>query len=326
MSPADFQPAWWCRGQHVQTIWGALFRPLRRLSLIRERWETPDGDFVDVDRSEEISTEPRMLILHGLEGSSQSREIRGLIGVAQQADWEAVALNFRSCSGEPNRLQASYHAGHTTDIKWVIERLVAEDAERPIVCVGVSLGGNILLKYLGEQGDQLPDQVRAAVAISTPFDLSVAVKYMESGFRQLYMRMFVWKLKQKVYAKLRHYPEMVDRGDLRAVRTIADFDHLITAPLNGFKDGHEYWSACSSATFLSSIRRPTLLLNAKDDPFFPGESLPHEQVSLNPQLTADFPDSGGHVGFITGDSPLHAVSWAENRILSFFQEHLDGAL
>lgn len=233
-----------------------------------------------------------------------------------------MAVNFRSCSGELNRLRRSYHAGETSDLTWVIEQLIAEDKQRPIVCIGVSLGGNVLLKYLGEQGEQVPAQVRAAVAISTPFDLGVAVKHVERGFRRIYMWRFLRKMKLKAYAKLQHFPDLVDPVLLQSVHTIADFDHLITAPENGFRDGHHYWQSCSSITFLAAIRRPTLLINAKDDPFFPGEALPEQQVLDNPLLTGEFTSSGGHVGFIAGGWPFRPTTWVEQRAVGFLKTQL----
>jgi len=318
----SFQPAWWCRGRHAQTLWGALFRPIPPVPLRRERWETPDGDFLDVDRVEGTPGAPVLIVLHGLEGSSRSKQVLGFMTAAYRAGWEAVGINFRSCSGESNRLRRAYHGGDSTELSWVIDRLIAQNPARTVGCIGVSLGGNILLKYLGELGARVPQQVRAASAISTPFDLGIAVRYMERGMSQLYMRNLVRRLKEKTFAKLARYPDLVDPARLGAVRTLAEFDHLVTGPLHGFPDGQTYWRASSSASRLSTIRRPTLLINAEDDPFFPAEALPTRAVGENPALRAAFVQDGGHAGFLSGVWPGRPVPWAENRTMAFLQDYL----
>lgn len=318
----SFQPAWWCRGRHAQTLWGALCQPTPPVPLARERWETPDGDFVDVDRAEGTAGAPALIVLHGLEGSSRSKPVLGLMAAARRAGWEAVGINFRSCSGESNRLRRAYHGGDSAELKWVIDRVIAEDPARAMGCVGVSLGGNVLLKYLGEHGARVPQQVRAAGAISTPFALGIAARYMERGMSRLYMRHLVSRLKQKTRAKLARYPDLVDPLHLRAVRTLAEFDHVVTGPLHGFPDGQTYWRSASSAGRLSAIRRPTLLINAEDDPFFPGEALPREAVARNDYLTAEFPRAGGHAGFISGRWPGGAASWAVERAMRFLRDRM----
>lgn len=282
----------------------------------------PDGDFLDLDRVGAASNVPILIVLHGLEGSSRSKHVRRLLGAVSQVGWEGLAMNFRSCSGEPNRLRRAYHGGETTDLAWVIQRLATQDPQRAIVCVGVSLGGNVLLKYLGEQAEHAPVQLRAAVAISTPFDLSVSVKQMESRIGRMYMQGLLSSLKRKTWAKLQQYPDLVDPTALRAVRTIADFDHLVTGPIHGFADGPAYWRSSSSISFLATIRRPTLLINATDDPFYPAGALPTRAVVENPALTATFVKRGGHLGFISGRWPGRPVFWAEQQTMAFLQEHL----
>lgn len=319
----SFQPAWWCRGRHAQTLWGALFRPTPHVPLRRERWETPDGDFLDVDRVKGTASAPVLIVLHGLEGSSRSKPVLGLMAAAHRAGWEVIGINFRSCSGESNRLRRAYHGGDSTELGWVIDRVIAEHPARAMGCVGVSLGGNVLLKYLGEHGERVPHQVRAASAISTPFDLGIAVRYVEHGMSQLYMRNLVSSLKQKTLAKLARYPDLVDPARLGAVRTLAEFDHVVTGPLHGFPDGQTYWQSSSSVSRLSAIRRPTLLINAEDDPFFPADALPTRVVEENPALRAEFVPEGGHAGFLSGVWPGRPVPWAENRTIAFLQNHLN---
>jgi len=323
---ASFRPAWWCRGRHAQTLWGALYRPTPHVPLRRERWETPDGDFLDIDRVKGASRAPALIVLHGLEGSSRSKQVLGFLAAAHRVEWEALGINFRSCSGEPNRLRRAYHAGDSTELGWVIDRVIAEHPTRAVGCVGVSLGGNVLLKYLGEHGERVPQQVRAASAISTPFDLGIAVRYLERGTSQLYMRNLVRSLKQKTFAKLARYPDLVDPARLGAVRTLAEFDHVVTGPLHGFPDSQTYWQSSSSASRLSTIRRPTLLINAEDDPFFPADALPTRVVRGNPALRAEFVQEGGHAGFLSGVWPGRPVPWAENRTMAFFQDHLRNGL
>lgn len=316
---SSFRPAWWCRGAHAQTIWGSLLRPVGRVTLRRERWDTPDGDFIDVDRAEGKPGAPTLVVLHGLEGSSRSKQVLGLLAAAQRKGWRGIGVNFRSCSGEPNRLRRSYHAGETSDLAWVIERLVREEPGSPVLCVGLSLGGNVLLKYLGERGDSAPAEVRAAAAISAPFDLARSAHALERGFSRTYMRRLVRSMKRKARAKLEKYPDLLDRKALEAARTLGEFDQAVTAPVHGFAGADAYWSACSSKAFLSGIRRPTLLINARDDPFLPADALPAAAAAANPLLTADFPAHGGHAGFLSGPWPGHPVSWAQERTLRFLE-------
>lgn len=318
-STSDFRPAAWCPGPHAQTIFGSLLRPVLAPPLIRERWETPDGDFIDVDRLSGAAQSPLLVALHGLEGSSRSRQILGFLSAAQQAGWQGLAVNFRSCSGQPNRLPRSYHGGETSDLEWIVTRLIDENPKRTLFCVGASLGGNILLKYLGERAGALPPQLQAAAAISTPFDLARSARAIEKGFARVYMKRLVSNLKAKTRTKLKQFPRLVDSGALESIQTVAEFDELVTAPVHGFKNADDYWSRSSSGQFLSKISRPTLLINAKDDPFFPAELLPEKTVRSNRHLTAEFPECGGHIGFICG-APLTARCWAQNRAMQFFGE------
>ncbi len=315
--------AWWCRGPHAQTIWGSLLRPSLSVTVERQRWETPDRDFIDVDWLPGAPHTPILIVLHGLGGSSRSKYTVGMLAAAQRKGWRGVAVNFRSCSGEPNRLRRSYHGGETSDLTWIVQRITAGYPGSPIFCVGASLGGNILLKYLGEQGDALPPSVKAAVAVSTPFDLALSAHTLEHGFARIYMNGIVRDLKQKAFEKLKEYPDLVDPKALAAVRTLTQFDELVTAPVNGFRNADDYWSRSSSKGFLSKIRRPTLLINAKDDPFLPERALPLAAVSENRFLTAEFTSRGGHVGFLSGAWPGRPVCWAEDRAVRFLERYTE---
>lgn len=319
MTSQPFRPAWWCRNAHAQTIWAALLRQAPPVPLARARWELPDGDFLDVDELAAGEPAPRLIVLHGLESSSRAPAVAGLLREARRRGWGGVAVNFRGCSGEPNRLRRSYHGGDTADLAWVIARVQADHPSSPLFLAGISLGGNVLLKYLGEQGETLPAQVRAAAAISAPFDLAASVQALERRFSRVYRRRLVASLKRKTFEKLVRYPDLVDRLKLRAVRTLAAFDDLVTAPVHGFPDAAAYWAASSSAPLLACIRRPTLLINAEDDPFLPAGSLPRSAVGANPFLTAAFTPAGGHLGFLSGRWPGAPIAWAERCAIEFLE-------
>lgn len=320
----SFHPAWWCRNPHMQTIWGALLRRPPRLRLTRARWELPDGDFLDVDELAAATDAPRVIVLHGLESSSRSAAVRGLLAQARRRGWGGVAVNFRGCSGEPNRLRRSYHGGETGDLAWALAQVQRRYPASRLACAGVSLGGNVLLKYLGEQGDALPAALKAAATISAPFDLAASVQALEHGFSQVYQRRLVAELKRKTLQKLARYSDLIDRQTLQAVRTLAAFDDRVTAPVHGFADAQAYWAASSAAPLLTRIRRPTLLINAEDDPFLPAAALPRQAVADNPHLTAVFTRAGGHIGFLSGRWPWAPLAWAEIRVGAFFTRYLEG--
>jgi len=316
---ASYQPPWWYRGGHLQTIWGPLFRRLRRPPLRRERWPTPDGDFLDLDWLEGDS--PLVVVLHGLEGSSGSHYALGLAREAAALGWRAMVLHFRSCSGELNRGRRLYHAGETSDLDWVIGRLVEREPATPLGLVGVSLGGNVALKWLGERGEGAPAQVRAAATISTPFDLTACAESLDRGLnRPLYTARFLRSMKAKVRAKRRLYDGLLNVPAALRARTFAVYDRLATAPLNGFADERDYWARASSAPYLARIRRPCLLINARNDPFIPAATLPTAAVAASPWLEAAFIPEGGHVGFLEG--PWGRRSWAERRALAFLRPRL----
>lgn len=300
----------------MQTVWGPLFRRTRPV-LRRERVTTRDGDFVDLDWTESSpssSSAPILLVLHGLEGSARSHYVRGLLEGARRRGWRGVALNFRSCSGEMNRLARFYHSGDTGDLDEVVTLLGARHAGAPLGAVGVSLGGNVLLKWLGERGEGAP--LRAAAGISVPFDLAACARVLDRGLpRLLYTSNFMRTLRAKVREKARSYPGFVDVAAVARARTFAEYDEVVTAPLGGFRDALDYWTRSSSGPYLARIRRPTLVINALDDPFVPRGSLP-DPSALAPHVSVDFPARGGHAAFIDGGWPWR-VSWAERRALDF---------
>jgi hypothetical protein len=327
-SDAAYRPPWWYRGRHLQTLWGPLLRRLPAPRLLRRRLETPDGDFVDLDWLDG-GAGPVVVLLHGLEGSSASHYVQGLLGEISAVGWRAVVLNFRSCSGELNRLPRLYHSGDTGDLDWLIGRLANGDlVERApdtrIGLVGVSLGANVALKWLGEQGADAPQAVAGAVAISTPFDLAACAAVLDRGLsRLLYTTNFLKTMKAKLRAKA---GIMADRVDLAAAlrsRTFTEYDRRVTAPVHGFADERDYWTRSSSGPYLPRIRRPALLISAANDPFIPADSWPTAAVAESPWLEAAFVRKGGHVGFLEG--PSGRRSWAERRAVDFLRPHLSGA-
>jgi hypothetical protein len=320
-----YRPAWWVPGAHAQTIWAQFFRRRRDLSTRRERIETPDGDFLDLVHLDGLPAAPRILLLHGLEGSPRSHYVAGVFDQARQRGWNATLLVFRGCGDEMNRTGRFYHSGETTDLDWVVRRLVASAPGATLFLAGVSLGGNVLLKWLGEQGERVPRAVRGAAAVSVPFDLERGCRNLQIGFSRVYDRHFLAPLKRKAAGKLRRHPTLFDGRALDRARTIYDFDDVVTAPVHGFIDAHDYYSRSSSIGFVARIAVPTLLLNAVDDPFLPPEVLDQvrEVARSNPGLTLEFVPHGGHVGFVSGRVPWRPRYYAEERIGAFFEEKIN---
>jgi predicted alpha/beta-fold hydrolase len=282
---------WWLPGGHLQTI-AAAIAPAPRVAWRRERWDTPDGDFIDLDWAEpkgNADGSPLLALFHGLEGSSASPYARGIAACATAFGWRCVVPHFRGCSGELNRLPRAYHSGDSAEIAWILERL------KPRFAAGVSLGGNALLKYLGELGAGTP--LARAVAVSAPLDLAAAGRALDRGLsREIYTRMFLRTLKRKSFAKLRRHPGLFDPARLRAARTFWEFDDTVTAPLHGFRGADDYWTRSSAGPWLGKISIPVLVINARNDPFLPEPALTSiRDVPRN--VTLEFPQSGGHVGF-----------------------------
>ena len=300
-------------------MWGPLFRRGGRPALRRERVDTPDGDFVDLDWLAQSGRPgaPLLLVLHGLEGCARSHYVTGVLAHARAAGWRGVALNFRSCSGEPNRRPRFYHSGDTGDLDHVVRRLVAREPDLRLGVVGVSLGGNVLLKWLGEQGQAAPTAVAAAVGISVPFDLEACARALDRGLaRRVYTAGFLRTMRRKVVRKAHAFPGFVDLAAVRRARTFAAYDRAMTAPVHGFADELDYWRRSSCAGYLVRIRRPTLLINALDDPFVPARALPPAEA-LPPGVRLELTTRGGHVGFVDGRWPWRVESWAERRAVAF---------
>ncbi len=277
---------------------------------------TDDGDFLDLDWLDAIPSAPLLLVLHGLEGDVTSHYVAGLVQQAAKRGWGAVALSFRSCSGEPNRLPRFYHSGDTGDLDTVIRLVIDRRPDVRMAAAGISIGGNVLLKWLGERGSDAPRQFAGAVAISTPYDLTACARALDRGFaRAVYTANFLRSLKAKVRQKARVYPGFVDVPAVLRARTFAEYDRIVTAPLHGFTDERDYWTRASSRPYLPRVRRPALLINARDDPFVPPESLPDPR-SLPPEMEIEFSEQGGHAGFLQGP-PWAVESWAERRAVAW---------
>ena len=323
-----YTPAWWVPGAHLQTLWGKLVRRPPRVHTRVERWTTPDGDSVEMRRLDPPADAPRdvprLLVLHGLEGTIRSHYLLGLLDQARRRGWAADVLIFRGCNGELPRARRFYHSGETTDLDFVVQRLVREHPEQPLAAVGVSLGGNVLLKWLGERGDAVPAAFRAAAAVSVPFDLALGSRQIERGFSRIYTWSFLRSLRRKALAKLADSPDLFAEAPLRAARTLTDFDDAVTAPVHGFESASDYYARSSSRQFLDRIRRPTLLISAHDDPFLPRQVL--DDVAMiadkNPQIIVEFHEHGGHVGFVAGRVPWRPVYYAERRVAQWFAQQL----
>jgi len=314
-----YRPAWWIPGAHLRTLWGKFMRRSVRPSTRTERWPTPDDDFLDLHRIDAPAGAPRLLILHGLEGTVRSHYAGGLLHEAQRRGWAADLLIFRSCGDEPNRALRLYHSGETSDLDFVVRGLIASDPTRPLLIVGVSLGGNVLLKWLGEQGTRTPRQLLSAAAVSVPFDLARGSRYLDRGFSRLYQAHFLRSLRRKALEKSARFPEAIRPDVVLRPRTLYEFDDLVTAPVHGFRDADDYYARSSSLPYLARIRVRTLLLSARDDPFLPAAVLDEvrEIARENPSLQAEFVEHGGHVGFISGSLPWRPLYYAEWRVAEF---------
>ena len=315
--PADFTPAWWLPGPHAQTVWPAMIRRTRLVPLRRERLELPDGDFIDLDWTGEFG--PIVVILHGLQGSSRSPHVQGLLGAFGRRGWRGAVMHFRGCSGEANRLSRTYHSGETDDIGYVVRRLRERHPSTPVAAVGYSLGGNVLLKWLAERGPAA--EVDTAVAVSVPFLLSRAADRLECGFSRVYKRHFIVDLKRTVLEKFKHRPGPLDTDAVRREWTFRGFDDRVTAPLHGFRDAEHYYDTASCRQYLRGVARPTLVVHALDDPFMTPDVVPRRE-ELAPSIRLELSAGGGHVGFVEGNAPWSARFWLEGRIPRYLARQL----
>jgi hypothetical protein len=314
---------WWLPGGNAQTVYAALAAPRPRVAYHRERWDTPDGDFIDLDwvvapsvisRRSSPEAAPLVVLFHGLEGSSRSHYALALMAAVRDRGWRGVVVHFRGCGGELNRLPRAYHSGDSAEVDWILRRLRPRNPR--LFAVGVSLGGNALLKWLGETGAPAAAVLDGAAAVSAPVDLMAAGNALDHGFNIIYVRQFLSTMKRKSLAKLARYPGLFDAARVRAAGTLREFDDIVTAPLHGFRNTDDYWTRASAKPWLRTIEVPVLVLNARNDPFLPASALPapHEAA---PAVLLEQPPDGGHAGFVSGHFP-GSLGWLPQRVLEFF--------
>jgi uncharacterized protein len=319
--PAAYRAPAWLPGGHLQTLYAPLFARVPPVSYRRERWDTPDSDFIDLDwleTQDSANTRPLVVLFHGLEGSARSHYASALMSAVRDAGWRGAVVYFRGCSGEINRLPRAYHSGDSAEIDWILRRCKQQNRAANVYAVGISLGGNALLKWLGEQRAQSSAVVAAAAAVSAPVDLMAAGDALERGFCMIYTKNFLVTMKRKTLAKLERYPDLCDRERMLASRTLREFDNVVTAPLHGYRDTDDYWTRASAKPLLIHVETPVLMINAQNDPFLPASALPRaDEVSA--VVRRDFPAAGGHVGFVSAPFPGR-IDWLPRRVLGFFRE------
>ncbi|HUW28874.1 MAG TPA: hydrolase [Sulfuriferula sp.] len=314
----EYQAPAWLPGGDLQTIYPYFFARVPHVDYRRERWELPDGDFLDLDWVDAAADAPLMALFHGLEGNSRGFYALAMMNAARHRGWRGVVVHFRGCSGEPNRLPRAYFAGDSAEIDYVLKRLKQNNGQAALYAAGVSLGGNALLKWLGEAGETATAVISRAVAISAPVDLTITGRNLDKGInRYFYTAKFLSTLKQTALQKLDVYPALYERKQVEAISSLYAFDDLVTAPLHGYKGADDYWRHASSKPGLIHVRVPTLLINARNDPFMPGSALPRPD-EVSSAITLDFPAEGGHVGFLEGPFPGN-VDWLPQRSLVFFE-------
>ncbi len=318
----DYRAPWWLPGGHLQTIYPYFVLRRRPPPYRRERWDTPDGDFIDLDWVGTQQPAPLVALFHGLEGSSASHYASAIMRAVAIRGWRGVVVHFRGCGGEPNRLPRAYHSGDADEIDWILRRLRALPEHTVLFTVGVSLGGNALLKWLGRERANAAAVVDGAAAVSPPMDLMTAGDRLGSGLSRAYGSHFLARLKKKGLGKLTRFPDLYDKNAVKRTRTLREFDNLVTAPLHGFRDTNDYWTRASSMPDLAHVSVPTLIVHARNDPFLPGRFLPSPQ-QVSASLHLEFPDGGGHVGFTSGSFPGN-LEWMPRRVIRFFEQQIGG--
>lgn len=299
---------------HVQTVFPTLFRKVGGVTYQRERIDTPDGDFLDIDMST-VGSPRCAIVLHGLEGDSTRCYMLGMVKSLNRNGWDAIAVNLRGCSGESNRTLRLYHSGDTADLDTVVSYVSSNKTYSELALIGFSLGGNVVLKYVGERGDTTNPLIKAAAVFSVPCDLAAGAKKISSFMNTPYMRRFLKMLREKIRQKAQLFPDMINDDGYDQIRDFKGFDDRYTGPMHGFENAEDYYRKSSSKQFLSEISIPTLLVNAADDPFLAPECYPYQEARENPSFFLEVPRHGGHVGFIAFDSNGHY--WSESRAADF---------
>ena len=319
MAEYRYRPAWWLPGGHLQTLWGKFGRKRLDVATRLELLPTPDGDHLELHHLEGGEGAPHVLLLHGLEGSRTSHYVGGMLAQAKQRNWSATLLLFRGCGDTPNNARRFYHSGETTDIELVASTLIRRTPDVLRFVAGVSLGGNVLLKWLGERSPSAAT-IRGAAAVSVPFDLEAGARKISEGLSRIYDWSFLRSLRRKARNKLARIPDLFDDARLGRARNVFEFDDAVTAPVHGFAGAVDYYARSSSIGFLDKIQTPTLLLSAVNDPFLPAAVLDRVRrvAASNENLALEFVDQGGHVGFVEGTLPWRAAYYAERRAFGFF--------
>ena len=321
----SFRPAWWLPGGHLQTLAAKYLHPRYQGSLITEWLPLADGDELELCWSQSLNADyqgPLVVLLHGLAGNRHSHYVQGMFTAFQQLGWPVVLMHFRGCGSRPNQLPRAYHSGETEDLRFVLQQLQQRYPGTQLLAVGFSLGGNVLMKYCGEQQQQNP--LRAAVAVCAPLALASSAKRINQGFSKLYQRYLLRQLKQSALQKLQRFadfPIPLSHQTVKGMRSIEAFDDGFTAPLHGFLNAADYYQRASGRQFLPAIRVPSLIIHAQDDPFLAPDVVPN-QAELPELVLHEAWPSGGHVGFVSGRNPLKPVFWLNQRIPLFFQEVL----
>lgn len=310
-----YQAPAWLPGGHAQTLWPLLIKPAP-LKLRRERWPTPDGDFIDVDHLDGPPGGPLLVLFHGLEGSARSHYALSTAQACKKAGWRLALPHFRGCSGEMNRRPRAYHSGDSDEIDWILRRLQVANGGRPLHAAGVSLGGNALLKWAGERGDAASKLVTGVVAMCAPLDLAACGHHLARGFNRVYTQHFLTTLKAISRARLRQFPGLFDEAKMLQAINLYQFDDAVTAPIHGFAGADDYWRRASAKPWLQSIAVPTLAVNPKNDPFLPTSYLP-SAAEVSTSVRLEQPAGGGHVGFVSGNFPGN-LDWLPQRLLHFF--------
>lgn len=314
MKQADFKPAWWLRSPHLQTIWPAFFMKRHKLDLIAEQVELDDGDFIDLCWSKKNS-DKTILVLHGLEGAIDSHYANGVMYQLEQAGYKPVFMYFRGCN-KVNRLPRAYHSGETGDLTLIVNHILKKTGGYPYAAVAYSLGGNVLLKWLGETGENNP--LTKAVAVSVPFTLHDAAKRLQKGVSRLYREHLLNSLKETYIKKFKQIESPLDI-EVQQLKSFWDYDDKVTAPLHGFNGAQDYYDRCSSRQFLKNISIPTRIIHSSDDPFMFEHTVP-DKKELSDCVDFLLTTHGGHVGFIAGKTPLSSYSWSEKEIVAFLSE------
>mgnify|MGYP000598521358 CR=1 FL=1 len=321
---SPFQPAWWLKHAHLQTIFAKYLSPKQRLSTEAEMFSLPDGDEIQLNWLPDTGTNqeaPLLILLHGLAGDINSHYIQAMLTQCRSLNWPAVLLHFRGCNGKPNKLPRAYHSGDTADAALVISEVKRRFPNRPLVAVGYSLGGNVLLKYCGEQAGNNP--LAAAIAVCPPLSLAACAKRINSGASKLYQRYLLGRLKRSTLAKLQQFtdfPLPLTPQQVQGFSSIEQFDEHYTAPIHGFLNAQDYYHKASGKAYLRHIRIPTLVIHANDDPFLSEEVIPSTD-ELSPHIHYELTRGGGHVGFVYG-SVLKPRFWLNQRIPQFIIEQL----